>query len=76
MEFSIRAIIEVLGFPQAHVDEIMKKVIEKLKAEEGIKISKQTVTPSEQVKEMFSSFAEVELKIADLGKLNYSRPAI
>lgn len=71
MELSIRAIIEVLGFPQSHVDEIMKKVIDKLKGEEGIKIVKQQVAPSEKVKEMFSSFAEVEVKIADLGKLNH-----
>ena len=71
MEFSIRAIIEVLGFPQSHVDETMKRVVEKLKGEEGIKLLKQHLVPAEKVKEMFSSFIEVELKIADLGKLNY-----
>ncbi len=72
MEFSIRAIVEVLGFPQQHVDEVMKKVIEKLRKEEGIKIIKENVAVAEKMKqEMFSSFVELELKIKDLAKLNY-----
>ena len=72
MEFSLRAIIEVLGAPQAHVDEVMKKVLEKLKAEQGIKVVKETVAPAGKgEQEMFSAFAEVEVKLADLGRLNY-----
>ena len=72
MKLSIRAIIEVLGFPQAHVDEVMKKVVEKLKGEEGIKVIKEDVSPAEVVKqEMFSSFVDVEVEIDGLEKLNY-----
>ena len=71
MELNVRAIIEVLGFPVEHVDETMKRVVEKLKTEEGFKVLKETVVPAEKVKEMFSSFCEVEVKLTDLGKLNY-----
>ncbi|MFA4887663.1 MAG: hypothetical protein WC595_05605, partial [Candidatus Nanoarchaeia archaeon] len=53
------------------VDETMKRVVEKLKTEEGFKVLKETVVPAEKVKEMFSSFCEVEVKLTDLGKLNY-----
>ena len=71
MELNVRAIIEVLGFPVEHVDETMKRVVEKLKTEERFKVLKETVVPAEKVKEMFSSFCEVEVKLTDLGKLNY-----
>ena len=72
MEFSIRAIVEVLGFPREHVDEVMKRVMEKLKAEEGMTVKNEKVMPAEPIKQqMFSSFADVEVRISDLGKLNY-----
>lgn len=50
----------------------MGKVIEKLKGEQGIEVKKVEINPGEQMKEkMVSSFADVELKIDGLGKLNY-----
>lgn len=50
----------------------MKKVIEKLRGEQGIKVIKEQIVPAEKMKEqMFSSFAEVDVKISDLNKLNY-----
>ena len=56
---------------QGELKEEALKAEEKLKAEEGIKVIKVNVMVAEKLKDMFSSFVEVELKIPDLGKLNY-----
>lgn len=70
MVFTVRAIIEVMGFPEEHVKEVTEKVIEKLKAEDRITVIKDTLHPAQKVKEkFFSCFAEVELKIHDFSKL-------
>ena len=70
MVFTIRAIIEVLGFPEEHVREVTEKVIENLKKEEGINIIKEQINKTEKVKEkFFSCFVEVEMKIHDFNKL-------
>ena len=70
MVFTIRAIIEVMGFPEEHVKLVTEKVIEKLKTEDRISIIKETVHPPEKIKEkFFSCFAEVEMKITDFSKL-------
>ena len=70
MVFTVRAIIEILGFPEEHVKEITQKVIEKIKTEDRISIIKETLHEPQKVKEtFFSCFAEVEMKIHDLSKL-------
>ncbi|HZX12715.1 MAG TPA: hypothetical protein VFE88_04635 [Candidatus Nanoarchaeia archaeon] len=61
-----------MGFPQQHVDEIMGKVLEKLGNEQGVVLVRKAAVAAEKVKqEMFSAFAEVDVELADLGKLNY-----
>lgn len=70
MVFTVRATIEVLGFPEEHIKEVIKKVIEKLKTEEGIQLLKENIHETEKIKERtFASFADVEIKANDLGKL-------
>lgn len=70
MTFNIRAIIEVIGYPESHVNEVTEKVLEKLKSEEGILILKNNTTKAEKVKDtIHASMIEVELKINDYPKL-------
>ena len=70
MVFNVRAIIEVIGYPESHVNKVTKKVAENLAAEKGIIISKQDITNAEKVKDtIHASLIEVELKINDYSKL-------
>lgn len=70
MVFTIRAAIEVLGYPESHVNEVIKKIIEKLKSEEGINVLKENISATEKVKEkFFASFIDVEMKLNDTNKL-------
>ncbi len=70
MVFTVRATIEVLGYPEDHVKKTMEKVVEKLKNEEGIKIIKSEMQKTEKIKEnFFASFAETEIKINDFSRL-------
>ena len=70
MVFTGRAIIEVVGHPEDHVNEISKKVLENLKKENGITVVKEELANAELIKEnIFASNLEVELKFFDLSKL-------
>jgi|SRR3989344_5498393 len=70
MVFHVRAIIEVLGMPEKHIVEVINKVLEKLKTEQGITFEKQDVSKPELVKEKYYAiFAEVEIKIINFTKL-------
>ena len=70
MVFTIRAIIEVMGFPEEHIKEVSQKIVEKIKAEDRISIIKETTHNTEKVKEQFfSCFIEIEMKVNDLSKL-------
>ena len=70
MVFTIRATIEVLGYPEDHIKEVISKVIEKLKTEEGMELIKSEVADSEKIKDkFFSIFADIEMKMHDFSKL-------
>jgi hypothetical protein len=70
MVFTVRATIEVLGYPEDHVKQVTEKVLEKLSKEEGIQLLKKQVADAEKVKEkFFSSFTEVEIKVNEFSKL-------
>lgn len=72
MAISVRALVEVIGFPKEHVDETMGKVLANLKKEEGIKVLKEEIAPAEVVKEqMFASFVSVELSFESLKRLHH-----
>ncbi len=70
MVFTIRATIEVLGYPQEHVEEVLKKIIEKLKTETGVQVTKADINETKKVKEkFFAAFVEVEAKMHDFSNL-------
>lgn len=57
--------MEVMGFPEEHVKEVMKKVIEKIKAEQSVvKVQEFDV---KQIKEFWSTYAEFELNFNSMG---------
>ncbi len=66
----IRAIIEIAGFPEDHVKKTMDMIMGKLSEEKGIKIISKDVAEVNKVKEMWSTFANLELEIDQLDTLN------
>lgn|SRR3989338_9422043 len=65
-----RLIIEVIGSPQAFVEETLKDVVVKLKEEKGVQLIKTDTYETEQLENKFwSTFAEVELEAEDLRRL-------
>ncbi|MBS3163551.1 hypothetical protein J4427_02570 [Candidatus Woesearchaeota archaeon] len=70
MEITIKAIIEIAGFPEEHVKNTMNMVIENLGKEKGISILKKNIAPVEKVTQMWSNFAELELRISNFKELN------
>ncbi len=73
MVFTVRAVIEVLGFPEDHIKDITSKVVAKLKTEEGIIVLQDKIHAPEKVQEkFFSCFTEVEIKVNDFNRfLNF-----
>jgi len=67
----IHSIVEIAGFPKEHVEETIKKVIEKLKQEKDMEVVEVEIAESKENKEMWSAFAELELRINSLEKLIY-----
>lgn len=59
--FLARAIIEVAGKPRSHIESTMRLVVEKLKAEEGIKVLNANINEPKQHEDIYSAFAEVEV---------------
>jgi uncharacterized protein (DUF2344 family) len=64
-----KIVIEILGTPKEHVEETIKKVIENLKKEEGVKLLKEVTYKAEKIKEMWSTFSELDLELEDVTKL-------
>jgi len=65
----VETIIEIAGFPEKHVEETMQKVLDKLKAEKGINVIKKNLSIVKQVKQLWCTFVELDLKIKDLQTL-------
>ncbi len=68
MAFKARAILEVVGYPEAHVNEVREKVLEKLAAEQGIKVIDKHIDNASQLEDskMFGSFVDLELEVKDV----------
>lgn len=66
-----RAIIEVLGKPQEHVEKTLVSYIEKLKKEEDFKVlnEKYAEIKKQEESEMWANFAEIEVETTELVKL-------
>lgn len=64
-----RIIIEILGMPKDHVETTMKNIIIKLKNEEKLKLLKETTYETEQIKQFYSTFSELEIEVYSIEKL-------
>ena len=64
-----KIVVEILGTPKEHVEETMKKVVEKLKGEEGVQLLRETTYKAEQVKKMWSTFSDLEIEVETVLKL-------
>lgn len=64
-----KIVVEILGTPKEHVEETITKVIEKLKNEEGVKLLKEVTYKAEKIKEMWSTFSELDIELEDATKL-------
>jgi len=64
-----KLVIEILGTPKEHVEETIKKIIEKLKTENGVKLLRETTYKAEQVEKMWSTFADIEVEVEEVSKL-------
>ncbi|MBI2574981.1 hypothetical protein HYV82_03795, partial [Candidatus Woesearchaeota archaeon] len=61
--FLARAIIEVAGKPRSHIESTMRLVVEKLKAEEGIKVLSASINEPKQHEDIYSAFADVAAEL-------------
>ena len=66
-----RAVIELAGFPKEHIEEVMKKIINKIK--EGFEVSKSEIFESVELKDkmagFWSVFSELEIKFEDINTI-------
>lgn len=69
MELQIRAIIEILGIPKEHVEETLQKVLTELGNRKGVTILSKEIAETKQLEKFFSTYVDVELKLADMDKL-------
>lgn len=69
--FEIRMIVEIMGAPKTHIEETMKKVVEKLETEKGIKVLKKKTFDCKELKNgLFSTFSEIEFEANELQKIS------
>jgi hypothetical protein len=59
------AVVEMLGRPKEHLQEMLKKVIEDLKTRAEFEVVKEFYEEPEQHETMFSSYVELEVRVAD-----------
>ncbi|MBI3051577.1 hypothetical protein HYY74_03900 [Candidatus Woesearchaeota archaeon] len=62
-EFVVSAVIEIAGAPKKHVEDTMRLVDERLKAEEGMKVTECEIHEAEEHEGIFSTFAEAEIEL-------------
>lgn len=63
----LRIIIEILGNPQEHVNDTLKKIVEKVKSE--FKVNKEEIYEAENVGKLWSAFTEVEMELNNVDQL-------
>jgi len=64
-----RAIIEILGRPKEHVEETLKKYIEKIKEDSDLIILNEDYAEAKQQETMWSTFVELELVVKGVQKM-------
>ena len=71
MTISIRAVIEVAGFPKEHIEQVIVKIIEKLKQENKVINSQvyEAVELKDKMQGFWSTFCEIELDFEKIDKI-------
>jgi len=64
-----KIVIEILGRPKEHVEDTMKKIVDKLKDEEKVKLLKETTYKAEEIEKMWSTFSDLEIEVEDVSQL-------
>ncbi|MEK6835259.1 MAG: hypothetical protein AABX61_03290 [Nanoarchaeota archaeon] len=71
IEISARVVIEIAGFPKEHIEQVMQKVVDKVK--ENFKVIKSEIFDTVELKDkmagFWSVFTEIELKFDDINAL-------
>ena len=70
-KITVKAIIEIAGFPKEHVEDIMKKVIDKLKEGFNLKDHKiyEAVALKDKMEGFWSTFSEVDMTFKDMNDM-------
>ncbi len=63
----LRAVIEIAGFPKEHIEQTMGKLMENIK--ENYNVHKFDVFEANQIKEVWSTFAEAEIYFDTVDKV-------
>jgi hypothetical protein len=70
-KITTRTIIEIAGFPKEHIEEVMQKIIGKIK--EKFEVIKSETFESVELKDkmtgFWSAFSEIELKFEDINSM-------
>lgn len=61
-----KIILEIAGYPEKHVEETMKKVVEKIEKEKNLKLEDKEIFPVEKKDETFNTFAELDISFDKL----------
>ena len=65
-----RMIVEIMGAPKNHVEDTMKMVVEKFKAEPGLKVVKEkTADCRETENKLWATFSEIEFEADNIQKI-------
>ena len=65
-----RIIVEIMGAPKNHVEDTMKMVVEKFKAEQGLRVIKEkTAECKETENKLWAAFSEIEFETGHIQKI-------
>lgn len=62
-------VIEVVGFPQDYVNETLQNLLKKIQDDPEIKVTHKEVSTAIQAKEVFSTFAELDVEFKSVTHL-------
>ncbi len=68
MAILVRAIIEMLGKPKEHIEDTLKKYVQKLR-DDKIKIKKEKFAQAQPNGDYFSTFSELEIEFANISEI-------
>lgn len=71
MVLTVRAIIEIAGFPEEHIKNVTQEVLKHIKQNQNLQCIKENIGEVKKLKEkLFSSFIEIEVKVPGFNALN------